>query len=174
MPFIVGQVKSIEGVIGKDKLKKLQVDIGGDSLVTIVTNAPNVRDNTRTVIATLGTEIEYEGSTIVIERTNVAGIYSEGMVCDSIMLGWSGGAAGIAVQVPDSFSLGSAAPSSKPRMDGKTNDFAEPVVELTAKELKAIDKAKRAEIMAAKKAARKAAKESGKAEDTDDVEEGEK
>jgi tRNA-binding EMAP/Myf-like protein len=48
----------------------------------------------------------------------VAGVMSEGMICDSIMLGWAGGAAGLAVQIPATFALGSEAPSSKPRMDG--------------------------------------------------------
>jgi hypothetical protein len=40
---------------------------------------------------------------------------SQGMLCDSRMLGWSGGAEGVAVQVPDSVEIGSSPPASKPR-----------------------------------------------------------
>lgn len=34
------------------------VDIGNDTVVTIVTNAPNIREGTRTCVATVGTAIE--------------------------------------------------------------------------------------------------------------------
>ncbi len=51
MPFVVCSVVTCEAVAGKDKLKKLTVDIGTEQL-TITTNAANVRDGTRTVVAT--------------------------------------------------------------------------------------------------------------------------
>jgi hypothetical protein len=40
---------------------------------------------------------------------------SDGMFCDSRMLGWSGGATGVAAQIPDSVKIGSAPPARKPR-----------------------------------------------------------
>lgn len=43
------------------------------------------------------------------------------MLCDSRMLGWSGGAQGVAAQVPNSFEIGSAPPSSRPRADNDSN-----------------------------------------------------
>ena len=53
-----------------------------------------------------------------MKKATVGGVVSEGMLCDSNMLGWSGGAKGVAVQVPDNFELGVAPPTSKPRIDG--------------------------------------------------------
>ena len=159
MGFIVGLVLSCEGVPGKDKLKALKVDIGDGVEISVVTNAPNIREGTRTCIATVGSEIEINGEPQVVMKTTIGGVISEGMVCDSIMLGWSGGAAGIAVQVPDHFALGSPAPSSKPRMDGAAVALpTEMTPELTTKELKAAEKAARKALAAEKKAARKASK----------------
>jgi tRNA-binding EMAP/Myf-like protein len=56
-----------------------------------------------------------DGSELKITKTAVGGVMSEGMLCDSQMLGWTGGAAGIAVQIPDSIPIGSAPPATKPR-----------------------------------------------------------
>lgn len=54
--------------------------------------------------------------------------------------------------------LGSAAPTSKPRMDGISSAAAVAEPELSAKELKAKEKAERKAQLAEKKAARKAKK----------------
>lgn len=167
MGFVVGLVLKCEPVPGKDKLKVVTVDIGDGSPLSIVTNAPNIRDGTRTCIATIGTTVEIDGEEVQIKKTNVGGVVSEGTVCDSVMLGWAGGASGVAVQVPASCSLGSAAPTSKPRMDGGAG--SEPAApELSAKELKAAEKAARKAALAEKKAARKAAKESGGGKEGED------
>jgi hypothetical protein len=56
-----------------------------------------------------------EGEIITVKKTSVGGVMSEGVFCDSRMLGWSGGAAGVAAQIPDSYEVGSAPPASKPR-----------------------------------------------------------
>ena len=53
-----------------------------------------------------------------MKKATVGNVVSEGMLCDSAMIGWPGGAKGVAVQLPDTFELGSAPPSSKPRMGG--------------------------------------------------------
>ena len=55
MPFVVGKVVECGPVPGKDKLKKLLVDVGATEPLCIVTNAPNIRDGTRTVVALVGT-----------------------------------------------------------------------------------------------------------------------
>ena len=178
MPFVVGKVVECGSVPGKDKLKQLVVDVGTTTL-TVVTNAPNIREGTRTVIALIGTELEVHGEAITVRATLVGGVTSEGMVCDSVMLGWAGGAAGVAVQVPESYALGAPAPTSKPRMDGAAAAVADAVPELSVKELKAQEKAARKAANAEKKAARKAAKEAGgggaddKEEDDEDEEKGE-
>ena len=64
MPRIVCEVITVESVQGKDKLKKLTVDVGASEPISVTTNAPNVRVGTRTVIATIGTELEMGGESI--------------------------------------------------------------------------------------------------------------
>lgn len=157
MPFIVGLVNECSDI--DKKLKKCSVDIGGEEEVIIVTNAPNVRCGTRTVVALIGTEFEDESK---VEVRNVGGVRSHGMLCDSKMLRWQGGAEGICVQVPDTFKPGDVAPSSKPRMDGGV--ATEP--EKSDKELKAEAKAAKKAEAAAKKEARKAKKASKTIDDT--------
>jgi len=60
-----------------------------------------------------------EGEELTIKKQSVGGRTSEGMLCDSPMLGWVGGGAGSAALVPDSFSPGDPPPDRRPRMDGK-------------------------------------------------------
>ena len=86
MGFVVGLVVSCEGVAGKDRLKVVKVDIGGE-ILTIATNAPNIREGTRTCVAVIGSVIEIAGTNETVKKTNVGGIVSEGMICDSVMLG---------------------------------------------------------------------------------------
>ena len=111
--FVVGLVLSCEGVPGKDRLKLLSVDIGRAAPVPIVTNAPNISaSGVRLVIATIGARV----GDVVVKRTSVGGVQSEGIVADSPMLGWTGGGAGNAALLPDSCAVGSAPPSTRPRL----------------------------------------------------------
>ena len=167
MPKLVCIVRTCEAIPHKDNLKNCEVDIGEDELITVVTNAKNVREGSRVIVATIGTEIEVNGEVIEIKRTNVGGVYSSGMFMDSLMLGWQGGAVGLAAQVPDSFKPGDAAPSSKPRMDGGTIESSKPA--LTDKELKAKEKEEKKAILKAKKEKRLAEKSIGKKEQQEDV-----
>jgi tRNA-binding EMAP/Myf-like protein len=172
MPFIQGIVTSCEPVKNKDNLKVVTVNIGESEDITIVTNASNIRLDTKTVIATIGTECDCNGETITIKKTNVGGIMSNGMICDSIMLGWSGGSAGTCVNLQNypEFKIGDSAPREKPRgIGGGAVETKEP--ELSAKELKALEKEKRKLELAKKKADRKAKKEDSNGnEEKDDVE----
>lgn len=111
----VGLITSCEPVAGKDKLKKIVLDIGAAAPITVVTNAPNVADGVRVVVATVGAEV----GDLVIKKTSVGGVISEGMLVEPKNLGWVGGAAGMACVVPDSFAPGATPPESRPRMDGK-------------------------------------------------------
>ena len=164
MGFLVCEVVECEAIAGKDKLKNCVVKIGEEKLLRVVTNCSNVRLGTRTVVAEIGTELEMNGETIVIKRQSVGGVMSEGMLVDYPMLGWRGGAVGICVQIPDSFALGSSPPKSKPRLDGVD---ASQVVELSAKELKLIEKNNGKKELAEKKAKRKAEK-GGKSDSVDE------
>lgn len=55
-----------------------------------------------------------EGSGTLVTKTNVSGIPSFGMLCDSPMLGWQGGAAGVLVCLEEG-EIGSAPPAERPR-----------------------------------------------------------
>jgi len=164
MPFVVCHVTKCEDIVGKSNLKRVEVDIGAAEPLVVVTNAPNVRLDTHTAVATVGTEVESGGEVVVIKKQAVGGVMSEGMLADSTMLGWAGGAAGICVQLPLSFAVGSEAPRSKPRLDGggggeSASAAAGP--QKSEKELKAEAKAARKAELAAKKAARIAKKAAG-------------
>jgi Ca2+-binding EF-hand superfamily protein len=103
-----------------DKLHQLKVDIGsGGDPLPIVTNAGNVKEGIRVVVATVGAKVNDKGEEIEVKKANVGGCPSEGMLCDGPMLGWTGGGAGAAALVPDTFSPGDKPPKSRPRMDGK-------------------------------------------------------
>ena len=114
---MVGEVKTVEPVPAKAKLKALTIDVGGDSPLSIVTNASNVAERTvgcRVVVATVGAQV----GDVKVAKTSVGGVSSEGMLCDGAMLSWSGGSEGVAVVLPASFAIGTAPPASRPRGDG--------------------------------------------------------
>jgi len=117
------QVLEVEPVAGKDKLKQLKVDVGaGSDALQIVTNAPNVVEGCNCIVATVGSTVTMNGEEIEVKEASVGGVKSAGMLCDAPMLGWSGGGAGNAALVPDSFAPGDSAPDKRPRMDGGISD----------------------------------------------------
>mmetsp|Transcript_30232 Transcript_30232/g.69308 ORF Transcript_30232/g.69308 Transcript_30232/m.69308 type:complete len:189 (-) Transcript_30232:138-704(-) len=125
LSYNVGSVYEVEqcGLCkGSGKgLKKCVIDIGVDEgTINVVTSAQNVRVGSRVVVAPVGSKIrDRDGDGFIqVKRATVGGVISMGMLCDSTMLGWAGGAKGVAVQVPDSFPIGSAPPKIKPRLDG--------------------------------------------------------
>ena len=102
-----------------------------------------------------------DGEMMDVTKATVGGVISEGMLCDSRMLGWIGGAQGIAVNLPDNFDIGAVPPSSKPRPNngesqsgGAESSSVEPG--LFEKKLSKEEKKK---LAAERKAKRKAAKE---------------
>ena len=99
-----------------DKLKSCKIDVGSGNEVTIVTNASNVAEGSRVVVATVGAVLKDETT---VQKKSVGGVPSEGMLCDGPMLGWVGGGAGAAALVPDTFAAGDRPPERRPRMDGK-------------------------------------------------------
>jgi tRNA-binding EMAP/Myf-like protein len=107
MPFVVGHVIDCSNVSGKSNLKRCEIDIGAEEPIVVVSNAPNVRQDTHTVVALVGTEVEIDGEMVVVKKTSVGSIMSEGILCDTLMLGWGSGSVGNCVQVPMSFVAGS-------------------------------------------------------------------
>lgn len=165
--YKVGLVLSYEDVSkkGGKPMKVLKVDIasGDEDGIPVVTTAPNVRDGSRVVVAPAGsTVVSEEGEKIQLTKSTVAGHPSWGMICDSRMLGWSGGAAGVAVQLDESFPVGTEPPASKPRPKQQQEEVpAGPVTDgLFERKLTKEEKKK---LAAEKRAAKKAAKEAEKA-----------
>jgi hypothetical protein len=84
---------------------------------------PCISGKHRVAVAPAGSSfLDGEGSMQEVTKATVGGIVSEGMFCDSRMLGWSGGAQGVAAQIPDSCEIGSAPPATKPRPGGAGGD----------------------------------------------------
>ena len=112
--FKVGVVESTEALPGKAKLTRCLVTVGAEQSVSVVTNASNVIEGSRVVVATVGSMVNGE----IVKKACVGGCTSEGMLCDGPMLGWKGGGVGAAALVPDTFAVGDAPPEERPRKDG--------------------------------------------------------
>ena len=116
--FSVAQVLAVEEL--KDGLKKLSVDVGGGAKLTVVTNAKHMDVSARIVVAREGAVVP-AGKTVgddpdafVVKATSVGGVKSQGMVCDCPMLGWVGGAKGVAQTLDASFKAGDVPPETRP------------------------------------------------------------
>jgi len=117
--YKVALVTASEEVPGK-KLRVVTLDVGDGASLRVVTAATNVAEGVRVVVATVGALVpDGAGETVAVKKATVAGVVSEGMLCDAQMLGWTGGGAGAAALLPDTFAVGSAPPDKRPRMDGK-------------------------------------------------------
>jgi len=80
-----------------------------------------------------------------------------------LLQGWTGGAAGVAAQMPDSLEIGSTPPATKPRPKGQ-----QPETEIQKSEVKGLfekklTKEEKKKIAEERRKARKAAKEAKKA-----------
>lgn len=123
--YTIGLVKSVDAIPKQKDLKKVVVDIVGDgeesSLVQIVTNAKYIDAGWKVVVALenaivpAGASLEDDPNAIQIKPTAVGGVMSRGMLCDSPMLNWTGGAKGAVQQLPDSFAVGDKPPAARPR-----------------------------------------------------------
>jgi hypothetical protein len=120
---------------------------------------------TRLAVAPVGSKfLDDSGEEVVVKKTSVGGVMSEGMFCDARMLGWIGGAEGVAAQIPDSVEIGSAPPDTKPRSDKavsfeKEKEPAIPAVEVKPLFEKKLTKDEKKKLAEEKRNARKAAKE---------------
>lgn len=132
-----------------------------EDVLTVVTSAPNVRIHSNVVVAVAGSSVlGSDGEMIDVAKATVGGVVSEGMLCDSRMLGWSGGARGIAVNLPDCCEVGSSPPSSKPRPNGEgSGDAEKDVAPLPGLFEKKLTKEEKKRLAAEKRAKKKAAKE---------------
>jgi tRNA-binding EMAP/Myf-like protein len=166
--YRVGVVESIQesGGKGTKALKICQVDIGASdgNLITVVTSAPNVRDKSRLAVAPIGsTVLATSGEGMLITKTSVGGVMSEGMFCDARMLAWAGGTENIAAQIDPSVAIGAAPPLNKPRPQHDKVETALPESEVKGLFEKKLTKEEKKKLADEKKKARKAAKEAKEA-----------
>jgi phenylalanyl-tRNA synthetase beta chain len=90
--LVVGEVMECEKHPNADKLSLTKVDIGSDTLLSIVCGAPNVAKGQKVIVATVGTTIfPLKGDSFTIQKAKIRGEASEGMLCaeDEIGLGES-------------------------------------------------------------------------------------
>jgi tRNA-binding EMAP/Myf-like protein len=124
--YRIGKVLSVGPIAKQKELKKVLVDVIGDDdgskAVQIVTNAKYIEAGWKVVVALenavvpAGAVLDEDPDAIQIKATAVGGVMSRGMLCDSPMLKWTGGAKGMVQQLPDSFNVGDAPPSARPRV----------------------------------------------------------
>lgn len=128
--IVVAELRSVEPIPGKDKVKEISVRIDESGTTKqIVTNAPNVlaeKIGQHLVVALEGAELP---GMEAVKRTNISGRVSEGVVCDSRMLNWSGGGAGVAVFLGDDAEVGSLPPADRPRPNAAKPEACGPVTD---------------------------------------------
>ena len=96
--ILVGRVDSCEPHPNADRLKLTKVNIGTDSLLTIVCGAPNVAEGQLVPVATIGTTLfDDKGQPWTIKKGKIRGEVSEGMICAEDEIGLGGSHDGIMV-----------------------------------------------------------------------------
>jgi phenylalanyl-tRNA synthetase beta chain len=84
---IIGQIKNIEQHPDADRLRVCQVDIAGDELLQIVTNAAVTVDQ-KVPLAMIGAQLpEPDGKIFKIKKSKLRGVLSQGMFCGAETLG---------------------------------------------------------------------------------------
>ena len=116
--IVVARVTAVEPIPNKDKLRKVTLDAGGAAEVVVVTNSA-VHLHTLVCVALPGATVRVGGEEVQVKAAAVGGVASGGMLCDSAMVGWKGGAAGLAATVPEAAGMqpGQAVPAARPRGD---------------------------------------------------------
>merc|ERR1712151_398089 len=126
--YFVGIVEEAEAAKKLNKLK-VRIKAGSDgaedegdesskSVISLVTNDMKVKVKELVVVAGPGAIVPAgkgeDGE--IVKKAVVSGHASEGMLCDSPMLGWVGGAKGVAVRLSaEKFAVGDKPPTKRPR-----------------------------------------------------------
>ena len=100
---VVGKVLSCSKHPNADRLKITEVDIGGETNLSIVCGAPNVKKGQKVLVAKIGTTLNMSnGTSIKISKGKIRGQVSEGMICAEDELGLGNNHDGILVLDKDS------------------------------------------------------------------------
>jgi tRNA-binding EMAP/Myf-like protein len=115
--YKVGVVRSV--VVFKKRFQHLEIDVGQEELLKVVTNA-KVKEEQRVVVACVGAvvpagaDIDEDESAIMVKKGSVQGKPSHGMLCDCPALGWVGSAS-IPAKISDIWPIGMIPPETKQR-----------------------------------------------------------
>ncbi|HFC93258.1 MAG TPA: phenylalanine--tRNA ligase subunit beta [Leucothrix mucor] len=102
---VVGQIKQIEQHPDADRLRVCQVDVAGDALLQIVTNA-TVEVDQKVPLAMIGAKLpESDGNIFKIKKSKLRGVLSQGMFCGSETLGMGEAGKGL-LAIPSDATLG--------------------------------------------------------------------
>ena len=93
--IILGKVLSVEKHENSDKLSICNVDIGRSNPLQIICGAKNVKQNIYVYVATIGTHLS--AINLTIKKSEIRGIFSEGMICSFAELGIEDSSEGIAI-----------------------------------------------------------------------------
>lgn len=100
--IVVGLTKKVVQHPNADKLRIVLVDIGADQNLHIVCGAPNVAEDLKVAVATVGAILP-DGTEI--KEARLRGELSQGMLCSEAELGWSSDHTGI-VELPEDYQVG--------------------------------------------------------------------
>ncbi len=92
---VLGKVLSVLKHEGSDKLSICQVDIGNPKNLQIICGAPNIKPNIYVYVATVGAELN--AVNLIIRRSEIRGVLSEGMICSLQELGIEDSSDGIEI-----------------------------------------------------------------------------
>jgi phenylalanyl-tRNA synthetase beta chain len=82
--IVVGEVRAVEPHPGGDRLVVCEVTVGGTEAFRVVCGAPNVRKGMKAPMAPVGTRLPNGGE---LERREIRGVESVGMLCSEMELG---------------------------------------------------------------------------------------
>lgn len=116
--YVCGRVSDIElGPMKGTKVSRVELDLGGGKTAQIATTSKTTVGHVVVAILAGGTIACGKDKGTKVTKKAVAGVNSDGMLCDSDMVGWSGGAKGVVARVNDWWELGAAPPTNRPRLD---------------------------------------------------------
>lgn len=86
--IVVGEVRTIEPHPNADKLRIVKTRVGKHEL-TIVCGGTNLRVGMKIAVALVGARVKWhgEGDLVVLEKTNIRGVTSHGMICAANEIG---------------------------------------------------------------------------------------
>ncbi|MCU0360477.1 MAG: phenylalanine--tRNA ligase subunit beta [Bacteroidia bacterium] len=104
--LVTGLVTACEKHPDADRLSVTKVDIGTGEALNIVCGAPNVATGQKVIVATVGTTLYPSGGeALVIKKSKIRGVPSEGMICAEDEIGIGNSHAGILV-LPEDTAIG--------------------------------------------------------------------